>query len=142
MKRIFLSGLPSFIALHLFAQWDFQSNYLRIHIDRKGWITSMKNIAGLPYREFSPTDKPSPLMLLYDGNKGQYYQPVKASYQKAGNLVTLRFTNGSVAQIRLQPQAKYIKLTLLSLSNRENIEDVQWGPYYTNITNLLGEIIG
>lgn len=142
LKRILLSGVLAFMVLHLCAQWDFKTDYFKIHINNKGFITSMKSIAAFPQREFSPAGKPSPLMLLYDGNKKQYYQPVKASYQKTGNLVILRFTNGSVAQIRLQPQAKYLKLTLLSLSNRKDIEDVQWGTYHTNITNLLGEIIG
>ena len=142
LKRILFSGVLAFATLHLCAQWDFKSDYFKIHINNKGFISSMKSIAALPYKEFSSVDKPSPLMLLYDGKKKQYYQPVKASYQKAGNLLTLTFTNGSVAQVGLLPQAKYLKLTLLSLSNRKNIEDVQWGPYHTNITNLLGEIIG
>jgi len=140
--RIIFFVLLNSIVSKLSAQWDFNTQYLKVRVNSKGFITSMKNIAAAPYGEFSPADKPSPLMLLYDGNKKRYYQPVSASYQKAGRLITLQFTNGSVAQIHIRQQSKYLKLTLLSLSNRKDIEDVQWGPYHTNISNLLGEIIG
>jgi hypothetical protein len=124
------------------AQWDFSTAYFKIHIDRKGFITSMKNTMVSAEREFSPADKPSPLISLYDGDKKVYYYPVKAGYQKSERVFTLSFTNGSVAKIKILPQKKYFKLSLLSLSPREGIECIQWGSYHTNITNLLGEIIG
>jgi hypothetical protein len=54
----------------------------------------------------------------------------------------LDYHNGSVATIKIEPHSKYFKLTLLSLTNRSRITDIQWGSYYTNITNLFGEIIG
>jgi len=124
------------------AQWDFSTNYFKIHIDKKGYITSMKNTTVKPNREFSPADKPSPLMSLYDGAKKVYYEPVKASYNKAKKTITLRYSNGSIAQIGLTPQKKYFKLTLQSLAPRTGIEGIQWGCYHTNIINLFGEIIG
>ncbi|MEZ5038524.1 MAG: hypothetical protein R2828_01470 [Saprospiraceae bacterium] len=102
----------------------------------------MKNAMVSPNREFSPPDKPSPVMCLYDGAKKIYYEPIKANFDKETNLLTLDFSNGSVAQISLTTQEKYFKLTLQSLSPRNGIDGIQWGPYHTNITNLLGEIIG
>ncbi len=124
------------------AQWDFQTEYFGVRIDKRGFITSMKNISVSPAREFSPSAKPSPLMLLYDGVRKVYYHPVNATFNKAANEFTLRFTNGSTARVALVPKKKYIRLTLRSLSPRNNIEGIQWGPYHTNITNLMGEIIG
>ncbi|MBO9152265.1 hypothetical protein ACFOTA_08615 [Chitinophaga sp. GCM10012297] len=102
----------------------------------------MKNTTVTPQREFSPADKPSPLMQIYDGRKKIYYAPVKAAYHAKGKLLELTFSNGSVAHIRIEPQKKYFKLQLQSLSNRAEIEAVQWGAYHTNISNLMGEIIG
>ncbi len=124
------------------AQWNFHTDYFRIQIDKRGFITSMKNITVSPEREFSPSGKPSPLMLLYDGVKKVYYEPAKAYLDKSGNVFTLHYTNGSTAKVKLEPGKKYFRLTLQSLSPRKNIEGIQWGPYHTNITNLLGEIIG
>ncbi|MDF2190322.1 hypothetical protein [Paraflavitalea sp. CAU 1676] len=131
-----------FILPDLFGQWNVQTNYLKVHIDQRGYITSMKNRTVTPNREFSPAGKPSPLLLLYDGINKKYYPPVKAVYQTAQQRIVLTYANGSVAQVRLEPQDKYLKLTLQSLTNRKNIEGIQWGPYHTNINNLLGEIIG
>ncbi|MBV4357488.1 hypothetical protein [Pinibacter aurantiacus] len=132
----------SLLTTSLFAQSDFSTRYFKIHVNEKGFITSMKNITVTPNREFSPVDRPSPLMLLYDGAKKIYYEPVKAAYQKKEKLIKLTYSNGSVASIRIDPHSKYFKMTLLSLTKREGIEGIQWGYYHTNITNLFGEIIG
>lgn len=123
-------------------QWDFSSDFFKIRIDKTGHITSMKNISVTPSREFSPADKPSPLMRLYDGKKNVYYEPNEANYNKAEKIITLNYQNGSVAQVLIEPQEKYLKLTLQSLSPRKGVDGIQWGAYHTNITNLLGEIIG
>lgn len=124
------------------AQWNFSTDYFKIHISNKGFVTSMKNITASPNREFSPTDKPSPLLSLYDGKKKVYYRPTKALYDKASNSFTLTYPNGSRAKIALLAKKKYFKLTLQSLSPRNGVDGVQWGEIHTNITNLFGEIIG
>ncbi len=124
------------------AQWDFNTNYFKIHVNEKGFITGMKNITKIPIREFSPTEKPSPLMCLYDSKKKVYYEPQKARYNSVNKTITLNYPNGSIAQVALIPQKKYFKLTLLSLAPRNGVDDIQWGSYYTNITNLFGEVIG
>ena len=124
------------------AQWDFNTDYFKIHLNNKGFITSMKNITVKPNREFSPTDKPSPLLSLYDSKKKVYYEPNKATYKESDKIITLNYPNGSQATITITALHKYIKLTLQSLSPRNGTDDVQWGSYHTNITNLFGEIIG
>ncbi|AOW10552.1 hypothetical protein [Flavobacterium gilvum] len=134
--------LLSLFGFNAHAQWDFKSNYFKIHVDNKGFITSMKNTTVTPNREFSPTDKPSPLMCLYNSSKKKYYEPQQAKFDNKTNTFTLNYSNGSVAKVVLSPKAKYLKLTLQSLSKRENIDDIQWGSYHTNITNLFGEVIG
>ncbi|WP_285059519.1 hypothetical protein [Pedobacter ginsengisoli] len=129
-------------SLQSYSQTDLSTDYFKIRINNKGFITSMKNITVRPEREFSPADKPSPLMSLYDSKKKVYYQPTGATYNKASQTIRLKYQNGSVAKISIVPKTKYFKLTLLSLSNRKSIDVIQWGNYHTNINNLLGEIIG
>ncbi|SMC87315.1 hypothetical protein [Pedobacter nyackensis] len=124
------------------AQWNFSTDYFKIHINNKGFITSMKNITVAPNREFSPADKPSPLMSVYDSKKNVYYKPIKAIYNKSNQSITLNYPNGSRAKILLLAKEKYFKLTLQSLSPRNGVDGVQWGTLHTNITNLFGEIIG
>ena len=120
----------------------FSTRYLSIGVDDKGYIRSMKNITVRPFREFSPIDKPSPLISLYDSDKRLYYYPEKATYHSFAKKMTLNFTNGSVAEIKILPQKKYFKFTLTSLEPRNGVDAIQWGSYHTNITNLFGEIIG
>ena len=139
--------LACFIALLLVfqfsnAQWNFSTDYFSIHINNKGFITSMKNRTVKPAREFSPADKPSPLLLLFDGIKKRYYQPVKASYYPGTKQFTISYENGSVAVVLIESKKKYFRLKLLSLTLKEQIEAIQWGAYATTITNLMGEIIG
>lgn len=121
---------------------EYSSDYFRISLDERGWITSMKNITVTPHPEFSPAEKPSPLMRLYEEGSNVYYEPVEARYNQRKGLVELSYANGSVATIDIQEKDKYIKLTLKSLSLRDNIDGIEWGTYHTGITNLVGEIIG
>ncbi|GAB3665731.1 hypothetical protein GCM10028791_41540 [Echinicola sediminis] len=121
---------------------ELSSDYFKIQIDEKGFINSMKNITVTPSREFSPADKPSPLMRLYDEEKEKYYEPIKADYRKKDHLIELSYENGSVAVISVEEKKKYLKLTLQSLTPQEGIDDIEWGTYHTSITNLMGEIIG
>lgn len=130
------------IGISLQAQTVLQTDYFKITIDGRGYITSMLNITKKPFREFSPADKPSPLMTLYNAKKRVYSYPEKAVYSKTEKIITVVYSNGSSARIRIEPHTKYFKMKLLSLTNSQDIEAIQWGSYHTNITNLMGEIIG
>jgi len=81
-------------------------------------------------------------MSLYDSRKNVYYKPISATYSKANQIMVLKYPNGSVAKISILTKNKYFKFTLQSLSPRNGVDVVQWGNYHTNITNLMGEIIG
>lgn len=122
--------------------WHYQTDYFSIDVNKQGYIHSMKNRTVKPYREFSPADKPSPLLSLYDSRKKVYYYPQQARYDKRSKCIALAYENGSMANVQIQPHDKYLKLTLTSLDQRNGVDAIQWGTYYTNITNLMGEIIG
>jgi len=150
IKSNFGKGLFSLLLMllahSLAAQWNFETKFFKIAIDNKGYITSMKN--NLPgsasyQREFSPADKPSPLLCLYAFKKKVYYLPQSASYQAPD--LQLTYTNGIIATVEIQVNVagnSYIRFKLKSLSERKDIDDIQWGPVNTNITNILGDIIG
>jgi len=125
-----------------YAQIDLSTNYFKIHINEKGFITSMKNITVKPGREFSINNNPSPLMCLYNSIKKKYYEPQKAKFKNNNTTILLSYANGSVAEIAVSVQKKYFKFTLQSLTQRKGIDDIQWGAFNTNITNLFGEVIG
>lgn len=139
---LLITCLPVLFSFTKVKSWSFSTEYFSIDINSEGYITSMKNITTLPNREFSPADRPSPLMSLYDSKRKVYYTPRKASYNAKKKNFTVEYPNGSIATISMQPNGKYFKLTLNSLNPKNGIDGIQWGSYYTTITNLLGEIIG
>jgi hypothetical protein len=103
----------------------------------------MVNMSATPRRQFSPADKPSPLLSLYDSRKDQYYYPVSAIYGRGGKTVRLRYSNGAVATVAISiVDDLYFKFVLQDVVPRHEVDGAQWGPYHTNITNLFGEIIG
>ena len=79
--KLVLNLIAFFLVSYAHAQHDFSTHYFKIHINNKGWITSMKNVTGkTQQREFSPADKPSPLLSLFDSGKQRYYQPTKSHF--------------------------------------------------------------
>ena len=121
---------------------SFTTNYLKISINEQGLIYSIEDLTKVQARELSPTDKPSPLLTLYNSKLDTLYRPLSAEFNLPNNIIRLDYPNNSRAEIRVEPKDKYLKFTLVSLTNREDIEGVQWGSIHTNITNLFGEIIG
>jgi len=128
------------IALNLFAQKNLQTEYFKIHINARGYIDEMENISKTPYHNFAKRNQPSPVLCLYNSFKKKYYYPIKAKFSN-GDLI-LKYDNGSTATVNVSSFKKYIRFTLKSLTNRKDIDDIQWGSFYTNINNLFGEIIG
>ncbi len=141
-KSYYLTVFIVLLCLPAMAQTTIKTKYFQIQIDNKGYIHSMKNITKSPIREFGPTDKPSPILTLYNSKKKLYFYPQKASFSPAEKILTVNFDNGSNARIRIDVMEKYFRFKLLSVSNSNDIEAIQWGSYHTNINNLMGEIIG
>ena len=122
--------------------WNYKSEYFGIEVNNKGYITSMKNLTVSPCQEFAIADRPSPILSLYNSKEKRYYYPSHASFDRHTNILTVDYPNGSVAEIVVEPKDKYIKMTLLDVTPRNGVDDVQWGQYNTNITNLFGDILG
>ena len=141
-KSYYLLLIIALSFLTSYGQTTLKSKYFQIQVDQKGYIRSMKNITKSPFKEFSPTDKPSPILTLYNTKKKQFYYPEKAQYEPNKKEMIVDFSNGSKARIQIAELNKYLRFTLLSLTNSADIEAVQWGTYHTNINNLFGEVIG
>ena len=105
-----------------------KTDYFGVEVNPSGYITGMYDRTK-DNRNFSPADKPSPLLSLYDESLRRYYYPVKASY--SGDKIRLEYENGSVATVKVDEKNKYLRFTLEDLTNRDNIGGVQWGkiPY-------------
>ncbi|MBK8501350.1 MAG: hypothetical protein IPL46_03595 [Saprospiraceae bacterium] len=152
INKASIKNFKNYIVLLILSIWlsscsnkaliNLSTSYFNIQIDDKGFITSMKNITIEPEKEFATADNFSPLMCLFDSKSNAIYEPESAEFNKKDHTITLIYANQSVAKILIDVKDKYFKFTLLSLSSRNNIDKIQWGPFQTNITNLFGEVIG
>ncbi len=141
--RSSIKWLPVAFALlssKAFCQANYQTKYFNIQLDNKGYVASIKNTTIQPNVEFAAKDHPSPIMALYNSTQDKYYYPIAAKYSQG--KIELQYANGSQAIIKAENKSLYVKLTLQSLTKRENINGIQWGSIHTTITNLFGELIG
>ncbi|MCU7552223.1 hypothetical protein OCK74_24100 [Chitinophagaceae bacterium LB-8] len=117
--------------------FQLQTQYARISVNGKGYITSIKEKK--TGKEYCPKGMASALMSLH--NDKQYILPSKAIFNIAQKEVVITYTNGSVAKIKIDQNQNYLRFQLLSLAPRNGVENIVWGPYKTNISKTIGEII-
>lgn len=115
---------------------ELSTQYATFNIDGKGYICRITdNKTGVNYLT---EDARSPLLSLYDGK--QYFMPTSLNIKDDSWVLT--FENQSEAVITKEIKDDYIRLSLVSLSNRDRIEAVSWGPYSTKISQYIGETVG
>ncbi len=99
MLRKNLLPLASMLMLHFsYAQAVFQTKWLRININKSGYVTSISAIKS--GKQYCPKGYTSPFMSLYAG-KEEIYDPVSFSYNKQNKNIRIAFFNGSVASIKV-----------------------------------------
>ena len=124
------------------APWHFTTDYMDVTVDGHGYITGLKNTTVGNATELSPADKPSPLLTLYNSTDSTWHYPAEASYSRLSKVMTLKYDDGMEAEVKIEPCGKYLRMELVDLKAPEGIDAAQWGSVHTNITNLLGEVIG
>lgn len=115
-----------------------QTQYARVAVNSKGFITSITDRN--TKKEYNPKRLSSALMSLSRGE--QYILPQKAIYNKSKSEITLTFPNGSEAKIKADQKQQYLRFKLLSLTRANDIDNIIWGPYKTNISKTIGDVIG
>ena len=70
------------------------------------------------------------MLSLYDGK--EYIMPTNLKVE--GDNWILTFANQSEAVVSKEVKDGYIRLSLVSLSNRDGIDAIAWGPYATKIS--------
>lgn len=116
---------------------ELSTQYVDLKVNGKGFIGQIVNKQN--GKNYLSDEKPSPILTLYDGKK--YILPVHIQVEKNKWIIT--FENQSQAIISKEiKDNNYIRLSLDSLTNRNNIEAIAWGPYATTISQYIGETVG
>lgn len=118
--------------------FQLQTQYATISINNKGFITSIKDKK--TGAEYCPKGISSALMSL-EANK-KYILPIKAVYSPIKKEIVLTYTDGAIARIKAEQKKQYFKLQLVSLTKQNEVDNIVWGPYKTNISKVIGDVIG
>ncbi|MCM0711096.1 MULTISPECIES: hypothetical protein [Parabacteroides] len=115
---------------------ELSTQYATFSVDGKGFIRQVAdNRTGVNYLA---EEGASPLLSLYDGK--EYIMPTNLKVE--GDNWILTFANQSEAVVSKEVKDGYIRLSLVSLSNRDGIDAIAWGPYATKISQYIGETVG
>ncbi|SMO76722.1 hypothetical protein [Solitalea koreensis] len=139
LLRSFCAAIILLLSMHeLKAQaFQLQTQYVRLSINAQGYITSIKEKK--TGKEYAPKGLSSALVSLYKDKK--YILPSKALFNSAKKEIVLTYPNGSVAKVKVDQRQQYLRLQLQSLTPRNGVDNIVWGPYKTNISKTIGDII-
>ena len=56
--------------------------------------------------------------------------------------IQLQYEGGIWATLGVEEKQDYLSLELLALSNKDSVDLIIWGPYYTTIDQVIGETVG
>lgn len=142
MKKSFLlliistSILASCTNRDEFTMVELMTKSLRIGISDKGSIIEFTDLK--TNINYLAKDTSTFLMSLRIDNKIK--APISASTTK--NIITLIFENEIEANIKVEEKELYLTFELLSLTNKDSVDLILWGPYSTTINKIIGETVG
>ncbi len=127
------SGFPAGQSINIV----LQTEYMSVELDASGNIIHLINKSG--GADYIPSGYASPLLSLYKDSV--YSRPHSVSYNAGKKRLSLVYDNGAVATISVLSKEEYLRFELLSLTPRQGIQAVVWGPYGTSIRESIGETI-
>lgn len=115
---------------------NLKTKHITVGIDPLGQIESLvDNRTG---QDYSPAGHSSPLLNLWKGNT--LLSPIAATYDPATGEIALRYANGAEAIVKAEAKGDYLRFELRSLSPRDSVDNVAWGPYNTTISKYIGDV--
>ena len=115
----------------------FTTEHVSIGISNGGYIKSIKDKAS--GKDYCPEGDSSAVLALSKNNR--YILPASAAFNAGKKQIILHYPNGSVATVKVTQQSDYLKFQLVSLTPRNDVDNIVWGPYKTTISKTIGEII-
>ncbi|ULQ54673.1 hypothetical protein [Flavihumibacter fluvii] len=127
------------LSLTTHAQLQLTSGSLQIDLDKKGFLTALKNSA--TGRNYLYTDTLAPLMTLVS-NKSRFL-PASVSYNRSNGIIQLKYPPTGVSiDIKAVPKNGYLVFEIVKAVPEKNIDAIIWGPFPTTVNTTVGEVIG
>ncbi len=119
-----------------------QTQYARIQVDEKGFITSL--VALKSGKEYSPGGHSSPVMSLHEYGRpnDDLIYPTAATFDAGKQELMLKYPNGVTAVVKAEAKDNYFRFQLISLTPRGDVDNIVWGPLNTTVRGKIGDLIG
>lgn len=115
---------------------DLSTDNFMLRINNSGEFAAFED--NLSNTNYLALDTIAPVMAIRIDNN--YYAPQKASY--TNNELILTYLDSISASISIEEKETHINFELTSLSHKDDIELITWGPYPTTINKVIGETVG
>lgn len=122
----------------LYAQVSFQTKQFRLSIDGSGKLYEITAVA--TGKNYIASGQPAALLSIK--RNGEIVAPASLQWKKKSNELVLTYTGNNTATIKVDQQPDYLSFQLTQLTDAINTELVLWGPYPTNISDTIGEVVG
>lgn len=115
---------------------SFKTPVFKLSIDSKGLINEFTDLA--TGKNYLSNDSISPLLALRIEGRWEFSESVKFIDKQ----LELKFKNDQTAVVGVIEKDTHIQFELISLTNKDNVDLIQWGPYRTTIQKIIGETVG
>jgi len=115
---------------------DLKTKLFKIGINNKGLITDFTDLK--TNKNHLSKDTITSLMSLRIDNEIK----IPLSAKTKNNIITLTFENNIDAKIKVEEKESYLTFELVSLTKKDSVDLIIWGPYSTTINKIIGETVG
>lgn len=142
MKKILLFSLILNLTMASWTNHDepaiirLKTKSFEMSISGKGTILDFTDLK--TSKNYLAKDAPVYLMSLRINHEIKVPQTAKANKK----IISLFFENKTEARIKIEEKASYLSFELLSLTNKDAVDLIIWGPYSTTINKIIGETVG
>ncbi|MFC1782684.1 hypothetical protein ACFL02_03745 [Planctomycetota bacterium] len=144
MKKLFLFLFLFFLNIFLISCTnnneptivDLKTKFFKISISDKGSIIDFTDLK--TNKNYLEKDTTTSLMSLRINNEIKVPQSAKVN----NDVIILNFENNIEANIKVEEKDAYLTFELISLTKKEAVDLILWGPYYSTINKVIGETVG
>ena len=117
---------------------SLETDTVQIDVDNKGQITSIYDKT--TSQEYLAKGVAAPLLAVRIDTT--FESPISAQWNEQSNVITLSYPSKTVVEVEVLTENGYFTLETKSVESPANVEIVQWGPYPTTISQVVGECVG
>lgn len=126
------------LAIPTCAEVVFETEHFAVRIDDTGAVRGLLDRRnGVNYQA---PDQSAPLLCIRIA--GQVHVPQAMHHEESKGTLALQYSEGVTVVVRTATKATHVTFEMVSVEPKEKVEAVVWGPYPTQIEEIIGETVG